>query len=54
LGPRSPRSLEAFLEQLPLPMLALRLELELVFLDKQTQDLVLAVRYVHTFKNKIN
>jgi len=35
-------------------MLALRLELEPGFLDKQTQDLVLAVRYVHIFINKIN
>lgn len=34
------------MEQLPIQMLVLDLEPELVFLDKLTQDLVLAVRYV--------
>lgn len=42
------------MEQLPLPMLALRLGPEPGFLDRQTQDLVLAVRYVPIFVHKMN
>lgn len=41
------------MEQLPIQMLVLDLERELVFLDKLTQDLVLAVRYVRALNNKI-
>lgn len=55
MGQPKPHSLEAFLEQLPTQMLPLDLEqeLELVSLDKPTQDLVLAVRYVCTFVMKL-
>lgn len=49
LGSPSPRSLEAFLGQLPIQMLGLDLERELAFLDKPTRDLVLVVRYVCAF-----
>ena len=40
------------MEQLPVQMLVLGLEPELAFLDKLTQDLVLAVRYVCTLTIK--